>query len=155
MLRLRPSSGTQELLPLLNVIERLATQPGTSKGSFSRFSLRTCADRVPPARHLQIGERRRAQANVFPSTQNELVRLFAWLSNPQYWAFNWAISTHSPYILSSFNNLIMAGQLASERPELKDEIANLVPTSIGLATVIFGLTAFTMECSGLSFQKVA
>jgi hypothetical protein len=32
-----------------------------------------------------------------------------------------------PYILSAFNNLIYAGQLAKEKPELKDEIAKMVP----------------------------
>jgi hypothetical protein len=37
------------------------------------------------------------------------------------------ITTHSPYTLSSFNNLIYAGQLGSEKPELKDEIAKMVP----------------------------
>jgi hypothetical protein len=36
------------------------------------------------------------------------------------------LTTHSPYILSSFNSLIYAGQLANEKPELKDEISKLV-----------------------------
>jgi len=37
------------------------------------------------------------------------------------------ITTHSPYILSSFNNLIEADQVAREKPESKDEVARLIP----------------------------
>ena len=67
------------------------------------------------------------ELSVFPSTQYELMRLFAWLSGEKRLEFPFVITTHSPYTLSSFNNLIYAGQLASERPELKDEIARMVP----------------------------
>jgi hypothetical protein len=37
------------------------------------------------------------------------------------------ITTHSPYILSAFNNLIEAGHVAMARPELKDDVAKLIP----------------------------
>jgi hypothetical protein len=67
------------------------------------------------------------ELSIFPSTQYGLMRLFAWLSGERRLEFPFAITTHSPYTLSSFNNLIYAGQLASERPELKDEIARMVP----------------------------
>ena len=38
----------------------------------------------------------------------------------------WVITTHSPYVLSAFNNLIEAGQVARAKPELKDEVAKLI-----------------------------
>ncbi len=40
---------------------------------------------------------------------------------------SYAITTHSPYILTSFNNLIEAGQAARNNPELHDEVAKIVP----------------------------
>lgn len=117
------SSGTQELLPLLNVLERLATQQEHRQVLFQSDSPRVkSAVGIKVMVYLEEPE-----ANIFPSTQSGLVRLFAWLSNRPYWDFSWAITTHSPYILSSFNNLIYPGQLAKEKPELKDEIAKLVP----------------------------
>jgi hypothetical protein len=67
------------------------------------------------------------EAHIFPSTQFELVKLFAWLAYDPILSFDWVITTHSPYILSAFNNLIEAGQVARAKPELKDEVARLIP----------------------------
>jgi hypothetical protein len=39
----------------------------------------------------------------------------------------WVITTHSPYILSAFNNLIEASQVVTAKPESKDEVAKLIP----------------------------
>jgi hypothetical protein len=38
-----------------------------------------------------------------------------------------AITTHSPYILTSFNNLIEAGQVAKNKPELSEQVAKIIP----------------------------
>src|SRR6266536_2153959 len=67
------------------------------------------------------------EANIFPSTQYELIRLFAWLSQEWRLDFSWVVTTHSPYILSAFNNLNEAGQVSRAKPELKDEVAKLIP----------------------------
>jgi len=67
------------------------------------------------------------EGHVFPSTQYELMRLFSWLHNEDYFRFSWVITTHSPYILTSFNNLIEAGQVARSKPELKQEVAKIIP----------------------------
>jgi hypothetical protein len=67
------------------------------------------------------------ELSIFPQTQYDLACMFGWLSSEPRLSFSFAITTHSPYTLSSFNNLIMAGQLANEKPELKDEVAKLVP----------------------------
>jgi hypothetical protein len=61
------------------------------------------------------------ELSVFPSTQYELMRLFAWLSREVRLAFPFVITTHSPYVLSSFNNLILAGQLGRDK-RLKKKI---------------------------------
>jgi hypothetical protein len=110
------SSGTQELVPLFRIFSKLIQDSIAASGSNGPERIRE---------HFLIVEE--PEAHIFPNTQYDLMRLFARLSNEEWFNFSFAITTHSPYILSSFNNLIMAGQLANERPELKDEIANLVP----------------------------
>ena len=110
------SSGTQELVPLFRIFSKLIRDSVAASGSNGPERLRE---------HFLIVEE--PEAHIFPNTQYDLMRLFAWLSYETWFNFSFAITTHSPYILSSFNNLIMAGQLASEKPELKNEISELVP----------------------------
>lgn len=43
-----------------------------------------------------------------------------------------AFSTHSPYMLSSLNCLLLAHQVANEKPELKDKIEKIVPNQYWL-----------------------
>jgi hypothetical protein len=92
------SSGTQEVLPLV-----LALRPLT--GSVL-------------SRTVYVEE---PEAHLFPTAQYELVKLFSWLSNIGPELTRWVFTTHSPYILSSFNNLILAGQLG-ENETLRREI---------------------------------
>jgi len=66
------------------------------------------------------------EANVFPSTQYDLIRLFSWLSRETRTDFSWVITTHSPYVLSSFNNLLEACQVATAKPDAKDEVERLI-----------------------------
>jgi len=119
------STGTQEMIPLFNVVERLiylrehlVEMNHTDQGG-SR------AERVPVSRPLVYLEE--PEANIFPNTQYELVQLFAWLANDPVLDFRWVITTHSPYVLSAFNNLIEAGQAARNNPKLHDEVAKIVP----------------------------
>jgi hypothetical protein len=116
------SSGTQELLPLFNVLFRLASYQE------EREVLRSAHQHDRPS----VGSKQliyveEPEANVFPSTQYELVRLFSQLSHEPNLDFSWVITTHSPYILSSFNNLIEAGQAAHNNPKLRSKIAKIVP----------------------------
>ena len=39
-----------------------------------------------------------------------------------------AFSTHSPYMLSSLNCLLLAHQVANEKPELKNKVEKIVPS---------------------------
>ena len=119
------SSGTQELLPLLHVMERWANLQ-EHRQLYGIYGLSAGVTKVPPTGKFLV-YLEEPEANIFPSTQNQLVRLFAHLSYEPSWDFSWVITTHSPYILSSFNNLIEAGQVARARPELKGEVAKIVP----------------------------
>jgi hypothetical protein len=112
------SSGTLELLPLLNPLGKMAYNAAMNSG---------IGFEVLPAHPFGIAFIEEPEVGIFPKTQYDLVCLFAWLSNWPELNLSLAITTHSPYTLSSFNNLIFAGQLATERPELKHEIARLVP----------------------------
>ena len=109
------SSGTLELLPVVNTLSQLA------KGA--RFPDIPTAP-VPPFGTVYVEE---PELSVFPGTQNDLVRLFSWLAGEGSLWMSYAITTHSPYILSAFNNLIEASQVVAAKPELKDEIARLIP----------------------------
>jgi AAA domain, putative AbiEii toxin, Type IV TA system len=105
------SSGTQELLPLLNPLANLVYTSSTNPMNlWEPFS-----PRIGP---IFIEE---PELSVFPSTQYELMRLIAWLSGEKRLEFPFVITTHSPYILSSFNNLILAGQLG-QNERLKKKI---------------------------------
>jgi predicted ATPase len=104
------SSGTQELVPLFRILSKLI-----------RGSIATTGSNGPERNreHFLIVEE--PEAHIFPNTQNELLKVFSQLSNEPYFSFSWVITTHSPYILSSFNDLIEAGRLGAKE-ELKTEV---------------------------------
>ena len=108
------SSGTLELLPLLNPIAKLV-----SNTKFSDFFNESGKPQGP----IFIEE---PESGVFPKTQYELTRLIAWLASPHTLNQAFVITTHSPYILSSFNNLLEASQVALMKPEAADEVSKLI-----------------------------
>jgi predicted ATPase len=67
------------------------------------------------------------EANVFPKTQYELVQLFAWLASDPILDFSWVITTHSPYILSAFGNLVKAGMVGAQSTEHNAAVAKVIP----------------------------
>ena len=109
------SSGTLELLPLLNPLAKLI-----SNTKYSDFFKESDASRG----QIFIEE---PESGVFPKTQYALTKLIAWLANPSVFNQSFVITTHSPYILSAFNNLIEAGQAARNNPQLQSEIAKIIP----------------------------
>ncbi|MGD0859868.1 MAG: AAA family ATPase [Terracidiphilus sp.] len=119
------SSGTQELLPLFNVLSRFAYSYEHESVLIESFGGSQVAYR--PVRKRPLLYLEEPEAHIFPSTQYELVQLFSWMANDPMLSFEWVITTHSPYILSSFNNLLEAWQVARAKPELKDEVATLIP----------------------------
>lgn len=49
------------------------------------------------------------EAHLFPSTQKKIIELMAYIFNETSKPLQFFITTHSPYILTSFNNLMEAG----------------------------------------------
>jgi hypothetical protein len=118
------SSGTRELLPL---ITHLAKYVYDENANFRAIlGLPSREERISdlPQRAVFVEE---PESNVFPSTQNDLMRLFAWMTNSPRINLSLVITTHSPYILSAFNNLIEASQVAVARPEMRGEVARMIP----------------------------
>jgi hypothetical protein len=118
------STGTQEMIPLFNILEQLMyfREHGVVAAQAVYDPPRPERPTSRPFLYLEEPE-----ANIFPKTQYDLVKLFAWLANDEILDFSWVITTHSPYILSAFNNLIEAGQAARNNPKLQDEVAKIVP----------------------------
>lgn len=65
------------------------------------------------------------EENLFPETQRDLVN---WLAETVNGDRNHSlfIATHSPYIMTAFNNLIQAGDIIEESPEKKDAVEKII-----------------------------
>lgn len=61
------------------------------------------------------------EAHIFPSTQKDFVYSLVSLLNCKT-KHSCVIATHSPYIMTSFNNLIQAGQIAKESDEKAQKV---------------------------------
>jgi len=119
------SSGEQELLPLFNVLGQMAARQRDRVVLPRKGNLPGMPNEIIVSKGRVFLEE--PEANVFPSTQYELVKLITRLAGEPQLDFSWVITTHSPYILSSFNNLIEAGQAARNNPQIKDGVAKIVP----------------------------
>jgi predicted ATPase len=109
------SSGTQAMLPMFNVLWQMITEQ-RGRILFPRpDNLPGMPSEIILSEGLVYVEE--PEANIFPSTQYELIRLFAWLSQEWRLRFSWVITTHSPYILSAFGNLLKAGKVGSQNAE--------------------------------------
>ncbi|MBK8807441.1 MAG: ATP-binding protein [Bacteroidales bacterium] len=100
------SSGQQEILPLLIILQTLTKISFSGDGAV-----------------LYIEE---PEAHLSPNAQKMVVKLFARLFNSNKMKFQMIITTHSPYILSSFNNLMYAGYLSETNIENAD-IYKIIP----------------------------
>ena len=88
------SSGQQEILPLLLILRALYLFVFAGAGTT-----------------LYIEE---PEAHLFPTAQKKIVQLLARVINKNKGKFQIIVTTHSPYILSSFNNLIQAGRIGHD-----------------------------------------
>jgi hypothetical protein len=109
------SSGTLELLPILNIFAQVAKKVGYPNHPNMP---------APPFGMVYIEE---PELSVFPETQYQLAKLIGLLAHSNSVWKSYAITTHSPYILTAFNNLIEAGQAARNNPNLHDEVARIIP----------------------------
>ncbi|MGA2252268.1 AAA family ATPase [Terracidiphilus sp.] len=103
------SSGTLELLPIFNILAQVAKKTGDP----------VHPNMPSPTVGMVFTEE--PELSVFPETQYQFAKLIALLAKSDLLWKSYAITTHSPYILSSFNNLILAGQLGMDK-RLKKKI---------------------------------
>lgn len=99
------SSGQQELLPLWMVIG---------------IAPRKSAER----RIIYIEE---PEAHLFPTAQSLVVEYLASLLSDNAPGRRMLITTHSPYVLSKINNLVLAGGLAAKHKEAASAVEEIVP----------------------------
>ena len=66
------------------------------------------------------------EENLFPETQVDLVNWIVRMqnTNKQHSLF---VATHSPYIMSAFNNLVQLGEVINEHPEKAAPISRILP----------------------------
>lgn len=103
------SSGQQEALPLLVLLARF-------------ISLHHARGRA-----VYIEE---PEAHLFPLTQKQIVEFMARAFRTRKGEMCLVITTHSPYILTSINNLLQAGMLyAQTKQEEVQRLAQIVPRS--------------------------
>lgn len=101
------SSGQQETLPLVVILRVL---------NILRFSVSGAT--------IYIEE---PEAHLFPNAQKAIVKLLARTFNNKNSKFQIIVTTHSPYILASFNNLVQAGRLVKLKPDQIKNISKVVP----------------------------
>ncbi len=103
------SFGQQEVLPLLLLLAQFA-------------SIRHSRGRV-----VYIEE---PEAHLFPVTQKQTVELMARAFRASDGEMSLVITTHSPYILTSINNLLQAGKLyGAADPPTKRKLNQILPES--------------------------
>ena len=120
------SSGQQEILPLAVILSKLV-------------EINFTGDRIT----VFIEE---PEAHLFPTAQKRIVELIATVFNDVRNDIQFIITTHSPYILTSFNNLIQAGKLVNEYKN-KPEVIEKIHQSVSNLEIISPdlLSAFAME----------
>ena len=115
------SSGGKETLPILSTIEYYEQQ---RRNSGNLLSEELYGDRLYFFDDFTIEE---PESSVFPQTQDELIREFSALSNEVNFQPHFTITTHSPYILSVFGNLIKAGKVGAQGAEHHAAVAEVIP----------------------------
>lgn len=71
------------------------------------------------------------ESNLYPTSQNEIVKAISLFANAKKNA-QIIITTHSPYILTSLNNLIFAQEVAKKYPDAQTEIQQIIPQACWL-----------------------
>ena len=73
------------------------------------------------------------EAHLFPSAQRNIVELIATIFNCRKEQLQFFITTHSPYVLTAFNNLLQAGLLYQESSgDVQDQLEKIVSRSKSL-----------------------
>ena len=114
------SSGQQETLPLMIILKSL-NYISSVGGGFS----------------LYIEE---PEAHLFPTAQKRIVQLLSrTFNNTNNKKFQIFVTTHSPYILSSFNNLIYAGNISIINESKSKLVDKIIPNKEKLQSNLFSV----------------
>ncbi|NEO21020.1 AAA family ATPase, partial [Moorena sp. SIO4A5] len=119
------SSGQQETFPLMIILSALPF----------------LVDASSAGQTVYIEE---PEAHLFPSAQRNMVELIACVFNSDREKLQFFITTHSPYILTSINNLIQAGILYQESSQdVLPKLEKILPRYKALRTS--DLSAYVLE----------
>lgn len=116
------SSGQQEALPMLLMLAFYSTFSGGRSG----------------LRRIYIEE---PEAHLFPISQKRIIDLLAMLRKQQ--GFTFFLTTHSPYILTALNNLILGGSIIERFPNSKMEVCEVMKCESSITLPEMG--AYTVE----------
>lgn len=111
------SSGQQETLPLTLILKNLLYR----------------AHNIARGITVYIEE---PEAHIFPAAQKQIIQLIAFVFNAskENIPYQFLITTHSPYILTSLNNLLLAGKLMRKlRGEKKKMLLSIVDSGTVLS----------------------
>jgi ABC-type cobalamin/Fe3+-siderophores transport system ATPase subunit len=118
------SSGQQEALPLALVFAYIVSL------------------RLKPSEYAYIYVEE-PEAHLFPDAQEQISRLISFLRHNAAHKLTFVVTTHSPYILAAFNNLIKAGNMVKQNPGLKDAVCKEIPESMHIDIERF--SAYSLE----------
>jgi len=76
------------------------------------------------------------EAHLFPIAQKQLIELLALMIN-QNNDNQLIITTHSPYVLTVFNNLLFANRVVEKNPSTESEVAQIIPQDSWLSAKDF------------------
>jgi hypothetical protein len=116
------SSGSKQMLPIIAVLDMYEYRRRNSFPALPTQEL--YGDKLYVFDDITIEE---PEASVFPETQYDLVKEITALSNEIGFAPHFTITTHSPYILSVFGDLVKAGKVGTESSEHHAAVAKVVP----------------------------
>ncbi|CAN5174528.1 hypothetical protein BH09BAC4_BH09BAC4_05350 [soil metagenome] len=70
------------------------------------------------------------ELNLYPTAQKDLIYSLMGGLQPDvtYQEAEWVITTHSPYVLSSFNTLMLAYKVAQRSEDLRAEVEKIIPS---------------------------
>lgn len=101
------SSGQQEILPLIMILDFF--MPKYMQNTYSEYDEGITAYIEEP------------EAHIFPSAQKQIMELITLVKNTSNFNRQFIITTHSPYILTSLNNMMYAGYLDNKLKNTKEK----------------------------------
>jgi predicted ATPase len=137
------NSNNQFLIPFLNINYKhengqdlIEYQPGQSISlSQSASGYQAIIPLLLVVEHQRRQAKRRfiieePELNLYPTTQKELIYSLISGLDPTaiYQDAEWVFTTHSPYILSSLNTLLLAWKVAHTSDELRAKVEQIIPT---------------------------